>query len=225
VGPELTLADLVRNRTMSPEMAATLATAAEERRSLLSVAIPRMAGKSTVTRAALPYAPPGTPMHQLSEADGPGLGIPAAPDGGYLLMSEISQAPMAAYLWGEPVRTVFRALAGGGFSLATALHAGGLEEAFAVITAENGVPDEHAAYLDLMLYIRSLGDWRSPSRRAVAAIYEIENVVRGKPQARLLHRWDEAHDRFELVEQPRRIGGAGDALECHTRHFQKVSRR
>ena len=52
----LTLADLVTNRTMSPEMAATLAAAAEERRSLLAVAIPRGAGKSTVTSkpAALP---------------------------------------------------------------------------------------------------------------------------------------------------------------------------
>lgn len=54
----LTIVGLVANRTLSPEMAATLAAAAEERRSLLFVAIPRMAGKSTLMRAVLRYAPP-----------------------------------------------------------------------------------------------------------------------------------------------------------------------
>ena len=34
--PDLTLLDLVRNRTMSPAIASTLALAAEERRSLLN---------------------------------------------------------------------------------------------------------------------------------------------------------------------------------------------
>ena len=207
---DLSLTDLVRNGTISPEMAATLATAAAERRSLLTVAIPRMAGKSTVMRAILAHAPPGTAFHQLSEEFGPGLGIPASPDGGYLLMSEISRAPMLDYLWGEPVRAVFRAVHDGGFALATALHAGGLEQAFAIICGENGVPDAHAARLDLMLYIRSLGDdWQNPTRRVIAEVYEIEGVVGGRPQARLLHRWNEAEDRFETVEPPRRIGSGG----------------
>src|SRR5512140_3867141 len=109
----LTLADLIQNRTMSPEMAATLATAAEERRSLLAVAIPRMAGKSTTLNAFLQYVPHGTPVHQLSRDAGPGLGIPTGPDNGFLLMSEISDVGFPEYLWGSEVRQVFEALGQG----------------------------------------------------------------------------------------------------------------
>jgi hypothetical protein len=220
----LSLTDLVRNRTVSPEMAAVLATAAEERRSMLGVAIPRGAGKSTVMQAALSYAPAGTAFHQLTEAQGPGLGIPATPDGGYLVMSEISTAPMLDYLWGAPVRKVFRALSRGGFSLATALHAAGMEEAFQVITGDNAVPDEHASHMDLMYYLRSIGDdWRNPLRRVMAELYEIDGVEGGRPIARLLQRWNEAEDRFEAVEQPRRIGSGNDRLVHNANLFRARS--
>jgi len=214
----LTLGDLVRNRSMSPEMAATLAAAAEERRSLLTVAIPRMAGKSTVLNAYLERRPSGTPVHQLSRDAGPGLGIPAEPDAGFLLMSEISGVGFPEYLWGSEVRLVFEAL-GRGFSLATALHAGGLEEAFEVITGANAVPGGHAARIDLVAYIRSLGHWQRPSRRVVSAMYEIAGVVDGQPRARLLYRWVEAADRFETVERPLRIGAFAEPLERHLAEF------
>lgn len=47
----LRLPDLVRNGTMSAEIAATLAGAVEEGRSFFVLAVPRLAGKSTVTEA------------------------------------------------------------------------------------------------------------------------------------------------------------------------------
>ncbi len=218
---QLTLADLVRNRTMSPTIAATLATAAEERRSLLVAAVPRLAGKTTTLMATLAHAPRGTAIHHLSEEHGADLGIPAEPDGGYLVMAEIAQTQFPHYLWGEPVRAVFRALRRG-FSLATALHAEGVREAFAIVAA-NEVPDEDAAQLQLMVYLRSLGpDWRHPERRVVQAVYEIEGVVRGEPRARELHRWDEAADRFVDVEPPSLIGSGGDALTRHVRAFSEL---
>lgn len=202
----LTLADLVANRTLSPEMAATLAAAAEERRSMLFVAIPRMAGKSTVMHAVLQYAPAGTPFHHLSSATDPSLGIPTSGDGGYLVLSEVSPAGFADYFWDADVRRVFAALERG-FSLATALHAGSVNEAFDVLTRENGVPAEQAARLDVVVYIRSIGDdWSRPERRVVAVVAETDGV---RPdQARLLHRWSEPDDRFEVVEPSQRIGAA-----------------
>jgi len=114
---ELTLTGLVGNRTMSAEMAATLAVAAEERRSLLFVAVPRMAGKSTTMLATLQHVPPGTPIHLLSRAKGPRLGIPSNPDGGYLLASEIADTAFDDYLWGDEVRTMFAALKHDDFSV------------------------------------------------------------------------------------------------------------
>ena len=217
----LALADLVANRTMSPAMAATLATAGEEGRSTLAVAIPRGAGKSTVTKAALAYTPDGTPFHQLSEGHGQHLGIPAKPDGGYLLMSEVSQAPMLDYLWGDPVRRVFAALHEHNFALATALHAPGLDEAIEVICGQNGVPSEHASHLDLVFYLRSLGeDWRNPERRALESMYELDRVEEGRPHARLLHRWLQAEDRFEEVDAPEFIGHARGTYTSHLDLFQ-----
>lgn len=212
--PTLTLADLVANRTLSPEMAATLAAAAEERRSLLFVAIPRMAGKSTVMQAVLRYAPAGTPLHELSAARHD-LGIPASGDGGYLVLSEVSPAGFVDYFWDADVRQVFDAL-GRGFSLSTALHAGSVNEAFEVLTRENGVPAAQAARIDVVVYIRSLGDdWAHPQRRVVAAIAETDGVH--PAQARLLHRWSESDDRFEAMEASRRIEVA--TIERFRREF------
>jgi hypothetical protein len=219
---ELDLADLVVNRTLSPAMAATLATAAQERRSLLVAAIPRMAGKSTTMMATLQHAPPGTELHMLDGAHGPSLGIPAKP-GGYLVLAEIAKGGfMSHYLWGEPVRQIFQAVRNG-FSLATALHASGLDEAFEIVTRGNSVPDADAAQVDLMVYVRSLGaDWQNPSRRVIAEIHEIEAVERGEPRSRLLHRWDEARDRFIAEERPARIGRAGGDYARHLSAFELV---
>jgi hypothetical protein len=133
-------------------------------------------------------------------------------------MSEVAGVGFDDYLWGDEVRTVFAAL-GRGFSLATALHAATLDEAFSVITRENRVPDDQAARIDLMVYIRSIGHWSRPTRRAVAEVHEIQSVSAGRPQARLLHRWDEAADRFEAVEQPARIGSLVGTYENHLRTF------
>jgi len=218
--PGLTLADLVRNRTMSPEIAGVLATAAAERRSLLMIAIPRMAGKSTTMEAALAYSPAGTRLHQLDTADGPELGIPEQGDGGYLVMSEISEAPFSTYLWGEPVRHAFSALERG-FSLATALHAGSVDDAFSIITEANGVPDEDAARLDLAVYIRSLGDdWQNPERRVIAEVREVDTVANGQPRGRTLFLWNETDDRFEAPEPARTIGAEGSGLAAATAHFR-----
>ena len=74
---ELTLRDLVSNRTLAPGMAALLAAAAEERRSLLMVAIPRMAGKSTLMEAILEERDTDVPVYLLGTRHGDSLGIPS----------------------------------------------------------------------------------------------------------------------------------------------------
>ena len=206
--PDLTLLDLVRNRTMSPAIASTLALAAEERRSLLIIAIPRHAGKTTTMEATLAHVPDGTAMHEVDEAAGGDLGIPSEGDGGYLKMAEVSQAPMSNYLWGDPVRRVFAALERG-FSLATALHAPGIDEAFEVICGQNGVPGADAGRLDLAVYIATVGDdWRAPERRAIAEVREIDAAEGGRPLGRTLHRWDPETDVFEDVDRAQLIEGA-----------------
>ncbi|MDA0269852.1 MAG: hypothetical protein O2798_00065 [Chloroflexi bacterium] len=210
-GPSPGLLDLVRNGTMSPEIASTLAVAASERRSILAIAVPRLAGKTTVLNAALAYRRKRTPIHTLERRSDGGLGIPGKADGGYLFLSEISDAGFTDYFWGDEVQRVFAAL--DGFSLATALHAPGVDAAFEVICAWNGVPDEQAARIDVAVYIEVSGPMRRPVRR-IAEVREIEAVRRGRPQGRSLHRWLPDVDQFEVVAAPVLIGSdtAGGAM-------------
>jgi hypothetical protein len=126
--------------------------------------------------------------------------------GGYLVVPEISEYPVTAgYIWGAPVRRVLARI-GEDVALAAALHAPGAAEAIEVVCRGNGVPDEQAARIALVVYIRSLGtDWRRPTGRRVATVHEIVSVRDRRPETRLLHRWNELSDRFENVSEPRRI--------------------
>lgn len=200
-----TLDDLVANRTMSEDIAATLRLTAKGRHSYLVVAIPRFAGKTTVLRAMLAHAPKGTPI-QTVEDDGTDVPrLLAVSNGGYIVVPEIARMMQHGYIWGAPVRKVFAGV-GGGVSLATALHAPSMEEAMGQITGDNRVPDDDAQKLELVVYIRSLGaSVEYPDRRVIATVHEIEAVLGGKPKATLLHRWNEQSDRFENVAEPRRI--------------------
>jgi hypothetical protein len=209
----LNLPALVANETMSAEMAATLQLTAELQRSFLVVAIPRWAGKSTVAAATLACAPASAPVRVLTEHPGDLDALSGSAAEGYLVVPEVSEGPVPGYIWGDPVRRVFATL-DRGYALATALHAPGLDEAFGVLCDGNGVPDEHASHIDLMVYLRSLGDdWRAPTRRVLAEMHEIEAVIDGRPRARLLHRWDEDADRFEQLAEPSLPAVAAGGLE------------
>lgn len=185
-GPSLD--DLVRNGTMSPAIAATLRATARERRSFLVFAKPRLAGKTTVQRAMLACAPRGTPIRTVGEDGDDVAALAAEAQGGYLVIPEIArEAAMPGYIWGEPVRTAFAAP---GCSLAVVLHADAADEALQIIR-KNRVTAAQVARLELLVHLRSLGlDWQSPTRRVVAHVHA------GGREPRLLHRWDEATDRF-----------------------------
>lgn len=191
----LSLDDLVGNGTMSPEIAATLRAAAEARRSYLVIALPRLAGKSTVGKAMLDIARRGgAPIRELGEDGTDVAALAREARGGYLYVPEVSQyAVTDGYVWGAPVRRAFAAIAEG-TSLSTALHADSAEDALEVLRA-NRVREDDLARLSLIVHLRSLGDWREPTRRVVAGVHE--PVLRaGVVTTRVLHRWDEARDRF-----------------------------
>ena len=192
---EIRLADQVQNRTMSQEIADLLRDTARAHRSFIVMAVPRLAGKSTTLQAML--AEQRGPVVTLGyDGDDVTSLVPRA-KAGYLVVPEISRgAHSAGYVWGEPVRQAFAGIAAGA-SLATALHAPDPDEAFAIICRGCGVPDADAARIELVVYLRSLGEWEQPTRRVVSTVHEIHGVTNGKPDARLLFRWDEATDRFE----------------------------
>jgi hypothetical protein len=180
---------------MSRDIAETLRGIAGERRSFIVLAVPRLAGKSTVLRAILAERPASTPVMTLAED---GLDIDELikkSAGGYLVIPEITQsAAMPGYIWGADVRRIFQAAQG--VSLAATLHADGPEEAFAQICQGCAVPDADASKVKFAVYLRSIGRWEEPTRRVVQSLHAIDRVEGGKPKTKLLHRWDEEHDRF-----------------------------
>jgi hypothetical protein len=185
---------------MSSDIAETLRATARARRSFIVMAVPRLAGKSTVMQAMLDERPKSAPLRTIAE-DGDDIAeLLRESRSGYLRIPEISRFPAApGYIWGAPVRKVFAGV-GGGVSLAAALHAPDPDEAFAIICDGCGVSDADAGKIEIVVYLRSLGRWQEPTRRVVSTVHEIAGVRGGKPTARLLFAWDEASDRF--VKQP-----------------------
>jgi len=178
-----------------------------------------------VMQAMLQRVPDGTLVRTLVEHPEEVDALSSQPAGGYLVVPEVSEAPVPGYIWGDPVRRVFGLLKGG-YSLATALHAPGLQAAFQVLTEGNEIPDEDVGQIQLMVYIRTLGeDWQNPTRRAVAEVHEIEGVSGGLPIARLLHRWDEESDRFEQVAAPAQLDDGGTSLEDLARELQREAEK
>ena len=209
---ELTIAELVRNGTMSAEMAATLWAAVDERRSFLTVAIPRFAGKSTLSNAVLALRPPDMPLHHVDGSPELMQHLKQERLGGYLVVAEFSEAPVPGYIWGEPVRRVFETL-GAGYSLQAALHAPGVEEAIRAVTEGNGVSNELASAFELVLYIERFGDDEENFWRRLAEVYEVDRLRNGRPEGRTLFRWQADEDRFYTVEAPRGFAQGLDEIE------------
>ena len=220
--PEISIAYLIGNGTLSAEMAATLWAAVEEQRSFVVTAIPRFAGKSTVSNALLNLAPAGVPIHRLSGEEAEMAQLKEAATGGYLVVGEFSQAPVATYIWGAPVRRVFDTLTAG-YSLAVALHAPDLQETFDVICQGNGVSDEDASRIGFVLYIRRFGDDLETFWRRLAEVHEVDRVVDGRPQGRLLHRWVEEEDRFEVVDAPHSLRSDAADLAARAAQLQELT--
>ena len=218
---EITLVDLVRNGTMNAEIAATLASITAEQHSFMVVAVPRFAGKTTVTDAMLHCVPPSVPVHRLSGDEAEMDRLMRDAGGGYLVVGEFSRAPVQRYIWGPPVRKVFETIRAG-YSLSTALHAPSVDEAYAAICEANEVPDEDASRLTYMVYIQRMGDDEDSFWRRIAQIHEVDRVVDGRPQSRLLYRWRERDDSFEQVGEPRLLAVDADGLRERARRLTEL---
>lgn len=200
----ITIAELVRNGTMSAEMGALLWAAVDEQVSFITVAVPRFAGKTTTSVAVLDLRPPGVPVHWVDGHPELMERLKRERRGGYLAVPEFDYAPMPGYIWGPPVRRVFDALSAG-YSLQTSLHAASAEDAIWQITYGNGISDEQASHIKLVLYIERFGSSYATLWRRLVDLYEVFRVEGGRPIGRSLFRWRPEGDRFERLAEPRQF--------------------
>lgn len=208
----ISLADLVANNTMDEHIAALLWTVAEEKRSFVTVAEPRNAGKSTVLNAALHHVPQGTPVHALTGEIEEIRGFANAPDGGYLEVGEISTEPPIRYIWGEPAVALFEAL-DAGFSLATTMHALDVNDVFSQICSDNGISDRSASTIQYVVHITRFGEDDASYWRRVDAVHEISGVENGVPVVADLFRWSEETDSFIASNSPTLLSASAVTLE------------
>ncbi len=226
--PDVTLPELVRNGTMSEQMAAVLWSAAAERRWFIVVAKPRKAGKSVVSDATLQFAPGGTPIHRLSGEIEEMEQLSRSPDGGYLVVGEISTGSQDRYMWGEAVAVLFRTL-NASFALNTTLHASSVEDVFDQICRQNSVSDEDAGRIEYMAYVERFGgdpdgaDDDDLYWRRVSGLYEIASVRDGVPDARLLSRWVESEDRFVQEQSPQQLVADENTLAARARQIRELA--
>ncbi|HEY4686133.1 MAG TPA: hypothetical protein VII57_08835 [Dehalococcoidia bacterium] len=208
---QITLAELVRNGTMSAEMAAVLWAAVDEQVSFLTVAMPRFAGKTTTSNAILAMRPPEMPVHWVDGHPDIMERLKEERRGGYLAVPEFDHAPMPGYIWGPPVRRVFDALSAG-YSLQTSLHATSVEHAIHLVTYGNGVSDELASTFKLVLYIERFGATYAGLWRRLVELYEVHKVDGGRPIGQSLFQWRRDGDRFEKLGEPQQFARDRDEL-------------
>ena len=109
-----------------------------------------------------------------------------------------------------------------GYSLAVALHAPSLQETFDAICVGNGVTDEQASRIGMMLYIRRFGDDPATFWRRLSEVHEIDQVQAGQPSGRLLHRWVESEDRFEVVNPPQKVSAGPTELGARAARLREM---
>jgi hypothetical protein len=204
---DVTIADLVHNGTMSAEMAAVLWAAVDDRLSFLTVALPRLAGKSTTSNAALALRQPDVAVTEVAGEMEVMDRLKEERRGGYLVVAEFSRAPMYGYIWGAPVQRVFDTLPFG-YALQTSLHADSVDEGIQVVTRGIGISDEQASTFKLVLYIQRFGDPNSGYWRRLSEIFEIDRVENGRPVGQTLFRWRPETDDFEKIAEPRQFSDA-----------------
>ncbi len=195
---------------MDEHIAALLWTIAEEKRSFVSAAVPQWAGKSTVLYAMLEHVSEGTPIHALSGEIDEISELARSPDGGYLEVGEISDQKPSRYIWGEPVHALFKAL-NTGFSLATTMHASGVEDIFRQVCIDNEISDADASVIQYVVHIKRFGEDKPSYWRRIDRVHEITGVGNGVPVASELFSWREEDDRF-VASNPASLLTASSAV-------------
>ncbi|MGW0228600.1 hypothetical protein ACWDWO_09835 [Actinopolymorpha singaporensis] len=179
---------MVANGSVTDEGADLLRRIAASGESFLVYALPRNAGKSTLTNAILAEAPANVPRREFLGTREEVAELSAHPDRGFLVVGEIGHRGRPGYLAGDEVERAF-GLVADGYRLASSLHADSVAEVFEVL-ARNGISADAAAGIRYLVKVRGLGDLADPAtRRVVEHINEVTGFGAHGPAYSVLYRW------------------------------------
>jgi hypothetical protein len=185
----LNLRDLVANGSVTSQGAQVLGAIGASGRSFLVHALPRGAGKSTLTDAILAESPATVLRQDFYGSQEEFARLSAAPTRGRLVVAELGHRGRRGYLAGEEIVRLFDLLSDG-YTVASSLHADSVDEVFDVLRS-NGIPAALVATVPYLVKIRVLGDPDLPSTpRVVEAVYEITPVGTGGVSRAMLYQWD-----------------------------------
>lgn len=155
----LSILDIVNFGTLDLRLASILWMIMERRASVLVVAGPNMAGKSTLLSALLDFLRPEvSQIHLDGEAEDFSFLERAVPTNTYMVASEINR--YGFYLWGKEARRVFELLSHG-YALGSTMHARTVEEAVGILHFALGLPLSLIVNLDAVITLRMIGSWRN----------------------------------------------------------------
>ena len=190
----LTLLDLIRNNTLDLKTAAQIWLLVDSKSSIIVASAPQLAGKTTLLSALIDFMPPryarvytrgrDEDFSFLAETD---------PSNTYLLVPELSDHT-PAYLWGDAMTTLFRALEQG-YSVAATIHADTPEEVFGLFEAPPAnISSRLLHHLQVIVNIRM---WHRDARddEVLRRVSRVTLVTPG-PSSVTLVEWDPTSDTF-----------------------------
>ncbi len=155
----LSILDIVNSGTLDLRLASILWLMMEHRASVLVVAGPNMAGKSTLLNTLLDFLPPQVKQIHLDGMYEDFTFLKRAiPNKTYMVASEINW--YGFYLWGEEARRAFELIAHG-YALGSTMHAQTVEEAVGILHFHLGLPLSLIVNLDAVITLRMIGGWRN----------------------------------------------------------------
>ena len=225
---KLSLLDLVSNRTMNAEIAALLSAIGNEQRSLLVVALPRAAGKSTVLEATIQCRDVSVGRHDLTGEIAQMNQLIKAKKGGYVIVAEFAPHDRGSYIWGQRALTALQC-SSAGYSLAASIHATSMEEAVSLIWRDIGAGDHLASVFQYVIYIERFGegdpDGENNFYRRIKSVHEIAEVVDGKPKSEMLFEWKENEDDFVKISTPKLLNITSSVLEARVKKIEALVER
>lgn len=164
----MSILELVNSGTLDLRLSGILWLMMEHRASVLVVAGPSMAGKSTMLNALLDFLRPEVEqIHLMNKVEDIIFSEDTVLAKTYMVAAEISNHGF--YLWGYEAIRAFELLSRG-CGLSGTMHARTVREAVDILHAHLGLPLSLVANLDAVITLRVTGDWSTGAVRRVEAV-------------------------------------------------------